>query len=109
MKKIFASSNSKYSGREQPNEMITTTNISQTYSHFIGKTFQLTKHTVCIEDIIAEGGFSVVFLARSNINGKKYALKRMYINNEQDLEACKLELHICKTLSHSNKNILRFE
>lgn len=34
----------------------------------------------------------MVFLVKSN--GKKYALKRMYVNNQQDLEACKLEINI---------------
>ena len=38
----------------------------------------------------------MVFLVKSN--GKKYALKRMYVNNQQDLEACKLEIHIIVTL-----------
>jgi serine/threonine protein kinase len=109
MKKIFNNSKSaNYHHHHQPNEQIQTTSISQTYSHFIGKSFQMSKHSVCIEDIIAEGGFSVVFLVRSNQNGKKYALKRMYVNNEQDLEACKLEIQICKTLSEHNKYILKY-
>lgn len=38
----------------------------------------------------------MVFLVKSN--GKKYALKRMYVNNQQDLEACKLEIHIIVTM-----------
>jgi hypothetical protein len=38
----------------------------------------------------------MVFLVKSN--GKKYALKRMYVNNQQDLEACKLEIHIIVTI-----------
>lgn len=90
MKKIFNSN------RNEPNEVINTANytIGQSYSHFIGRTFQLDKHAVCVEDVIAEGGFSIVFLARSNSNGKKYALKRMYVNNEVDLEACKREIRI---------------
>lgn len=97
--------------------MINTANytIGQNYSHFIGKTFQLSKHTVCVDDVIAEGGFlffsddflidlvnyyyykggfSIVFLVKSNVNGKKYALKRMYVNNELDLEVCKREIQI---------------
>lgn len=69
-------------------------NISQTYAHFIGKQFQLSKHSVYVEEVIAEGGFSIVFLVKSNLNGRKYALKRMYVNNEYDLESCKLEIQI---------------
>ena len=35
-----------------------------------------------------------MFLVKSNLNGKKYALKRMYVNNPTDLEACKSEIKI---------------
>ena len=83
-------------------------NISQTYAHFIGKQFQLSKHNVYVEEVIAEGGFSIVFLVKSSLNGRKYALKRMYVNNEFDLESCKREIHIIKTLSEQNKKILRY-
>ena len=72
----------------------TAANISQTYAHFIGKQFQLSKHSVCVEEVIAEGGFSIVFLVKSSLNGRKYALKRMYVNNEYDLDSCKLEIQI---------------
>ena len=103
MKKIF-------NNRNEPNEVINTANytIGQSYSHFIGKTFQLEKHVVCVEEVIAEGGFSIVFLAKSNNNGKRYALKRMYVNNEADLDACKREIAIIKSLSEHNKNILKY-
>ena len=60
MKKIFTNTKSLSisSSSSQPNEMINTANytIGQNYSHFIGKTFQLSKHTVCVDDVIAEGG-----------------------------------------------------
>lgn len=83
---------------------------SHSYSHFIGKIYQLSKHTVSIEDVIAEGGFSIVFLAKSNVNGKKYALKRMYVNNETDLEACRLEIQIivCDFLIESFCTVKKF-
>ena len=50
MKKIF-------NNRNEPNEVINTANytIGQSYSHFIGRTFQLDKHSVCVEDVVAEG------------------------------------------------------
>lgn len=103
MKKIF-------NNRNEPNEVINTANytIGQNYSHFIGKTFQLEKHVVCVDDVIAEGGFSIVFLVKSNQNGKKYALKRMYVNNDADLDVCKREIKIIKSLSEQNKNILKY-
>lgn len=41
------------------------------------------------------GGFSIVFLVKAN-NGTatRYALKRMYVNNEHDLNICKREIQI---------------
>lgn len=49
----------------------------------IGKNFTLGKLTVTAEEVIAEGGFGVVFLVRQG--STKYALKRILVNNEQDL------------------------
>jgi AP2-associated kinase len=49
----------------------------------IGKSFTLGKLTVSVEEVIAEGGFGVVFLVRQG--NAKYALKRILVNNEQDL------------------------
>ena len=47
MKKIF-------NNRNEPNEVINTANytIGQNYSHFIGRTFQLDKHVVTVDDVI---------------------------------------------------------
>lgn len=39
------------------------------------------------------GGFAIVFLVKGS-NSSKYALKRMYVNNEQDLAVCKREIQI---------------
>ena len=64
------------------------------YANFIGKVFQLSKHSVSVEDVIAEGGFAIVFLVKSNLNGHKYALKRMYVNNDLDLNVAKREIQI---------------
>lgn len=81
--------------------------VSQSYSHFIGKVFQLNEHNVIIEDVIAEGGFSIVFMVRSS-NSKRYALKRMCVNDSVDLEVCKQEIDIIKSLSSTNKKILKY-
>ena len=54
------------------------------------------------------GGFALVFLVKTS-NGSQYALKRMYVNNEQDLKVCKREIQIVVSLSsHAqiDKNIL---
>ena len=60
MKKIF--NNKSSSVANQPNEVINTANytIGQSYAHYIGKTFQLSKHSVCIEEVVAEG--KIMFL-----------------------------------------------
>lgn len=56
-------------------------------------------------NIIWIGGFSIVFLVRSNLDGKKYALKRMYVNNEHDLEACRLEIQIIVFQTNKTKSL----
>lgn len=48
-----------------------------------------------------------MFLVRSVSNDKRYALKRMFVNNEHDLSVCKQELEIAQTLSH-HKNIVTY-
>jgi hypothetical protein len=40
------------------------------------------------------GGFAVVFLVKANNSGVRYALKRMYVNNEHDLNVAKREIQI---------------
>ncbi|KFO82625.1 AP2-associated protein kinase 1, partial [Cuculus canorus] len=52
------------------------------------------------------GGFAIVFLVRTN-NGMKCALKRMYVNNEYDLQVCKREIQIMRDLS-GHKNIVGY-
>ncbi|KAG8012173.1 AP2-associated protein kinase 1, partial [Nibea albiflora] len=52
------------------------------------------------------GGFAIVFLVRTH-QGLRCALKRMYVNNEHDLQVCKLEIQIMRDLV-GNKNIVGF-
>ncbi|XP_077377302.1 AP2-associated protein kinase 1 isoform X6 [Festucalex cinctus] len=73
---------------------------------FIGRVFTLGRHQVTIEEIVAEGGFAIVFLVRTN-QGQRCALKRMYVNNEHDLQICKLEIQIMRDLV-GHKNIVGF-
>lgn len=42
------------------------------------------------------GGFAVVFLTKPNASGNniRYALKRLYVNNQIDLNAAKREIQI---------------
>ncbi|KAL5018506.1 hypothetical protein ScPMuIL_004228 [Solemya velum] len=72
----------------------------------VGKVFTVGRFTVTVEDVIAEGGFAIVFLVKAQ-NGNRYALKRMFVNNEQALNICKREIHITRTLS-GHRNIINF-
>ena len=45
------------------------------------------------QDVLAEGGFAIVFLVRSS-KGEKLALKRMCVNNDKDLSVRRREINI---------------
>lgn len=89
----------------------------------IGKVFTVGRQTVTVEDVLAEGeqfsfaymptstchvvcftgGFAIVYLVKGS-GGTRYALKRMYVNNEPDLNVAKREIQIAvmfKTLPPS--------
>uniref|UniRef100_A0A7N5ZY05 non-specific serine/threonine protein kinase n=1 Tax=Anabas testudineus TaxID=64144 RepID=A0A7N5ZY05_ANATE len=74
--------------------------------NFIGRNFTVGRHQVTVEEIVAEGGFAIVFLVRTN-QGVRCALKRMYVNNEHDLQVCKREIQIMKDLV-GHKNIVGY-
>ncbi|XP_039768159.1 AP2-associated protein kinase 1 [Ornithorhynchus anatinus] len=61
---------------------------------------------VTVDEVLAEGGFAIVFLARTG-NGVKCALKRMFVNNDHDLQVCKREIQIMRDLS-GHKNIVGY-
>ncbi|CAB3388355.1 Hypothetical predicted protein, partial [Cloeon dipterum] len=73
---------------------------------YVGKVFTVGKHSVTVEDVLAEGGFAVVFLCKGSSNAK-YALKRLYVNNDVDLNVAKREIQIASNLS-GHKNIIGF-
>lgn len=75
----------------------------------IGKTFTVGQTVVTVEDILAEGGSAVVFLTKASVGGNtaRYALKRMYVNNQQDLNAAKREIQIAMNLA-GHKNIIGY-
>uniref|UniRef100_A0A1A7XUH8 non-specific serine/threonine protein kinase n=1 Tax=Iconisemion striatum TaxID=60296 RepID=A0A1A7XUH8_9TELE len=75
-------------------------------SSYYGKVFAVGRYQVTVEELIAEGGFSVVFLARTH-SGVRCALKRMYVNNLPDLSVYKREITIMKELS-GHKNVVRY-
>ncbi|XP_076846400.1 AP2-associated protein kinase 1 isoform X6 [Brachyhypopomus gauderio] len=73
---------------------------------FIGKVFTIGRYQVTVEETVAEGGFAIVFLVRTH-QGSRCALKRMYVNNEYDLQVCQREIHIMRDLA-GHKNIVAF-
>ncbi|PKK18785.1 AP2 associated kinase 1 [Columba livia] len=73
---------------------------------YIGRVFSVGRYQVTVDEVLAEGGFAIVFLVRTN-NGMKCALKRMYVNNEYDLQVCKREIQIMRDLS-GHKNIVGY-
>ncbi|XP_038641491.1 AP2-associated protein kinase 1 isoform X6 [Scyliorhinus canicula] len=75
-------------------------------SGFIGRVFNLGRQQVTVEEVVAEGGFAIVFLVKTH-NGVKSALKRMYVNNEHDLQVCKREIQIMRDLA-GHKNIVGY-
>ncbi|KAM6234923.1 AP2-associated protein kinase 1 isoform 2-T3 [Porphyrio hochstetteri] len=75
-------------------------------SGYIGRVFSIGRYQVTVDEVLAEGGFAIVFLVRTN-NGMKCALKRMYVNNEYDLQVCKREIQIMRDLS-GHKNIVGY-
>uniref|UniRef100_A0A671XHY5 BMP2 inducible kinase n=1 Tax=Sparus aurata TaxID=8175 RepID=A0A671XHY5_SPAAU len=75
-------------------------------SSYFGKVFAIGRYQVTVEELVAEGGFSVVFLARTH-SGVRCALKRMYVNNVPDLNVYKREITIMKELS-GHKNIVGY-
>lgn len=81
-------------------------NTSKETNNFIGKVFTVGRQNVVVEDVLAEGGFAIVYLVRGN-NGCRYALKRMYVNNESDLNVAKREIQITSSLN-GHKNIIGY-
>jgi len=96
MKKIFGKIDNRRDEKEN----------EKAHSSFIGKKFNVGKHPVLVEDVIAEGGFAIVFLVKSS-SGSKLALKRMCVNNDKDLSVCKREINIVSNLN-GHKNLIEY-
>jgi len=104
MKKIFS--------RRDPLISLGANNVASNEKEPIkGGSWTVGRHVVHAEETIAEGGFGVVFLvkghakgAKSDSNGdQKFALKRIFVNNEKDLAVCKREISIVQNLNgHAN-------
>jgi hypothetical protein len=77
-------------------------------SSFIGKTYKLggKSNVVTVEEVIAEGGFGVVYLVKNNADKKHYALKRIVVNNDEDLNAADREIKIMVSPGGFSTNLL---
>ncbi|XP_023339901.1 AP2-associated protein kinase 1 isoform X2 [Eurytemora carolleeae] len=96
MKKIFGKIENRRDEKEN----------EKAHSSYIGKKFNVGRHTVIIEDVVAEGGFAIVFLVKG-ANGARMALKRMCVNNDKDLAVCKREINIVSNLT-GHKNLIEY-
>ena len=82
----------------------TSTQQQQQHREWIGRELVVGRYHATVEEVVAEGGFALVFLVKSRLGGggggfTRLALKRMCVNNENDLRCSKLklklELHTC--------------
>uniref|UniRef100_A0A0N5A9W4 non-specific serine/threonine protein kinase n=1 Tax=Syphacia muris TaxID=451379 RepID=A0A0N5A9W4_9BILA len=71
-----------------------------------GTVVKLQNYTVVIEKKLAEGGFAIIYLVNDKSN-HQFALKRQFINDDRQLEACKRECCIIKCLQ-GHQNIIRY-
>ncbi|KAI4383008.1 hypothetical protein MLD38_008894 [Melastoma candidum] len=69
-----------------------------------GRTIDVGHLKVHVRGIIAEGGFSCVYLARDAVNlSKQYALKHIFCNDEESLQLVMKEISVMKSLrGHPN-------
>ncbi|XP_076943641.1 uncharacterized protein LOC143613952 [Bidens hawaiensis] len=69
-----------------------------------GRVIDIGNLKIHVRHVIAEGGFSCVYLAQDALNGsKQYALKHMICNDEESLELVKKEISVMKSLQgHPN-------
>ena len=97
-------------GRYAHNQSSSETNSSSTnagdITSYIGKILIINHRQVVVENILGQGGFAFVFLVRAN-NQQRYALKRMYVNNQRDLHVCQREISLIKEFS-THPNIIKY-
>ncbi|CAH1416033.1 unnamed protein product [Lactuca virosa] len=69
-----------------------------------GRMIDIGNLKIQVRNVIAEGGFSCVYLAQDALNGsKQYALKHMICNDEESLDLVKKEISVMKSLQgHPN-------
>jgi serine/threonine protein kinase len=88
------------------NEIIPSSTSAGDITSYIGKTLTINHYQVIVEDILGQGGFAFVFRVKS-YNQHRYALKRMYVNNQRDLHVCQREISLVKEFSR-HPNIIKY-
>jgi AP2-associated kinase len=88
------------------NETIQPSTNAGDIQSYIGKIITINHHQVIVEDILGQGGFAFVFLVRA-YNQQRYALKRMYVNNQRDLQICQREISLVREFS-THPNIIKY-
>jgi len=89
------------------NETIQSSNNIGDIASYIGKSLTINHQQFIVEDVLGQGGFAFVFLVRSYYNQQRYALKRMYVNNQRDLNICQREISFVKEFS-LHPNIIKY-
>jgi serine/threonine protein kinase len=89
------------------NETIQSSNNVGDIASYIGKSLIINHQQFIVEDVLGQGGFAFVFLVRSYYNQQRYALKRMYVNNQRDLNICQREISFVKEFS-LHRNIIKY-
>ena len=108
------------------------TSGSQSQPDYVGKNVKIGSYQVSIESVIAEGGFAIVYCSKlergswyflitvcrkswtvsipvkTNEKGTKCALKRMFVNDEEQLAVCQYEIKLMRELN-GHKNIVRYK
>eukprot|EP00698_Gefionella_okellyi_P004162 TRINITY_DN13884_c0_g1_i1.p1 TRINITY_DN13884_c0_g1~~TRINITY_DN13884_c0_g1_i1.p1 ORF type:complete len:1021 (-),score=208.38 TRINITY_DN13884_c0_g1_i1:122-3157(-) len=64
----------------------------------VGKVIDIDKYRVKVKEIIAEGGFSYVFVVKDIQTGVNYAMKRMVVDEGERLDNAKAEIRIMQSL-----------
>lgn len=69
-----------------------------------GRSIDVGNLKIHVRNVIAEGGFSCVYLARDAVNvSKQYALKHIICNDEESLDLVVKEISVMKSLKgHTN-------
>ncbi|CAL8090831.1 unnamed protein product [Orchesella dallaii] len=76
------------------------------YSALISKIVNVGGNSVLVEEVIAEGGFGVIFLVKGIADKTKYALKRVVVNNDRDYNSVITEVDIMSSMGHLTPHIL---